>query len=350
MRFVRLMCGVLAMVSIAGGIACGQASSSGPNKVLKTAKVGGDGGFDYVFADVNARRLYIPRRAPAGLTVFDLDTLAPVGAIPEIAAGGAVVDEKSHHGFSTTKPLTMWDSQTLKTIKTIDVDGQPDGIMLDAFNERVWILSHQPPYATIIDAAQGTVVGTIDLGGAPEEAVSDGKGTVYVNISNKSNVAVVDAKTLAVTAHYDLSSKSVTGGSGLALDRKNDVLFAYYRQPQPTVVILSAKDGKILTTLPTGTQVDTVTFNPKTMEAISAEGGGTMTFIKENSPTDFSVEQTVTTMPGAKTLAFDSKTGNLLTMTAEWAPLPADAPAPQPGRPARGPMIPGSFTILMVGR
>ena len=79
--------GVLAMVSIAGGIACGQASSSGPNKVLKTAKVGGDGGFDYVFADVNARRLYIPRRAPAGLTVFDLDTLAPVGAIPEIAAG-----------------------------------------------------------------------------------------------------------------------------------------------------------------------------------------------------------------------------------------------------------------------
>jgi hypothetical protein len=350
MRLVRLMCGVLAMASIVGGIASGQAASSGPNKVLKTAKVGGEGGFDYVFADVNARRLYIPRRAPAGLTVFDLDTLAPAGAISEIAAGGAVVDEKSHHGFSTSKPVTMWDAQTLKTIKTIDVDGAPDGIMLDTFNDRVWILSHQPPYATIIDAAQGTVVGTLDLGGAPEEAVSDGKGTVYVNISNKSNVAVVDAKALTVTAHYDLSSKNVTGGSGLALDRKNDVLFAYYRQPQPTVVILSAKDGKILTTLPTGTQVDTVTFNPKTMEAISAEGGGTMTFIKENSPTDFNVEQTVTTMPGAKTLAFDSKTGHLLTMTAEWAPLPADAPAPQPGRPARGPMIPGSFTILMVGR
>jgi hypothetical protein len=352
-RLVRLMWVALAIVVIATTAASGQAASTaGAYKVLKTAKVGGIGGFDYIFADVDARRLYIPRRDPAGLTVFDLDTLAPAGAIPEIAAGGAVVDAKSHHGFSTTKPLTMWDSQTLKTIKTIDVDGRPDGIMLDRFNERVWILSHQPPYATVIDAAQGTVVGTIDLGGAPEEAVSDGKGTVYINISDKANVAVVDAATLTVKAHYDLSSKSVSAGSGLAFDMKNGVLFAYYRQPSPTVVILSAKDGKILTTLTTGAGVDTVTFNPKTMEAISADGGGTgsMTVIKENSPTDFSVAQTVTTMPGAKTLAFDSKTEHLLTMSAEYGPPPADAPA-QPGRPpARGPMLPESFTILMVGK
>jgi hypothetical protein len=349
MRIVRMVWMMMA-VAIVATVAVAAQSTAGSYKVLKTAKVGGEGGFDYIFADAGARRLYIPRRAPAGLTVFDLDTLAPAGAIPEISAGGAVVDPKSHHGFSTTKPLTMWDAQTLKTIKTIDVDGQPDGIMFDAFNERVWILSHQPPYATIIDAAQGTVVGTIDLGGAPEEAVSDGNGIVYVNISNKQNVAVVDAKTLDVKAHYDLSSTGVSGGSGLALDKKNGVLFAYYRQPSGTVVILSAKDGKILKTLPTGAQVDTVTFNSKTMEAISAEGGGTMTFIKENSPTDFTVEQTLTTMPGAKTLAFDSKTEHLLTMTGEFAPPAADAPPPQPGRIARGPMIPGSFSILMVGR
>ena len=149
-----------------------------------------------------------PAEWPEGqLAVFNLDTLAPVGAIAGIKAGGAAVDPKSHHGFSTTKPLTMWDSDTLKVIKTIDVDGRPDGIMFDPFNERVWVLSHMPPYATVIDANDATVAGTVDVGGQPEQAVSDGKGTVYVTIMDKANVAVVDAKHLTVTTHLDLSSK-----------------------------------------------------------------------------------------------------------------------------------------------
>ncbi len=114
--------------------------------------------------------------------------------MPEGRAGGAVVDLKTHHGFSTTKPLTMWDATTLKIIKTIDVDGRPDGIFCDSYNQRVWVLSHQPPHATVIDAAEGTVVKTLDLGGAPEQAVSDGKGTLYVNIADKANIAVVDAR------------------------------------------------------------------------------------------------------------------------------------------------------------
>lgn len=326
-------------------------AQSGSYKVLKTAKVGAEGGFDYLTCDVEHRRLYVPRSGATGqLMVFNLDTLEPAGSIPDIYSGGAAVDPKTNHGFSTTKPITMWDAGTLKVINTIDVDGRPDGIMFDPFNERVWVFSHQPPYATVIDAKEGTVVGTLDLGGAPEEGVSDGKGTVYVNISDKANIAVVDAKNLKVTAHYDVSSKQVANGSGLSLDDKNKVLFAYYRMPSPTVVILSAKDGSILATLPTGVQVDTVAFNTRTMEAISAEGGGTMTFIKENSPASFSVEQTLTTMPGAKTLTFDSKTGHLLTMTGEFAPPPANAPPPQPGRVARGPMIPGSFSVIMVGK
>jgi hypothetical protein len=105
-----------------------QAPSAGPYKVLKTAKVGGEGGFDYIFADVEGRRLYIPRNGPTGqLMVFNLDTLESAGAIANIAAGGAMVDPKSHHGFSTTKPITMWDASTLQVIKTIDVDGRPDG-------------------------------------------------------------------------------------------------------------------------------------------------------------------------------------------------------------------------------
>ncbi|HXY23036.1 MAG TPA: hypothetical protein VEI73_00165 [Candidatus Acidoferrum sp.] len=326
------------------------ASGSGPYKVLKTAKVGGEGGYDYIFADVKARRLYVPRGGQTGrLTVFNLDTLESVGTIPNVNSGGATVDPKSHHGFSTTKPITMWDARTLKVIKTIDVDGRPDGILTDPYNARVWVLSHQPPHATIIDAKTGTVVKTLDLGGAPEQAVSNGKGTIYVNIADKANIAVVDAKNLTVTAHYDMSSKG-TGGSGLAFDAKNHILFAYYRQPSPVVVIVNSDNGEIITTLPTGTGVDTVAFNPATMEAVSAENAGTMTFIKENRRRDFTVEQTLQTMVGAKTLALDTKTNCLLTMAAEFgAPAPDAKPGPA-GRPPRGPMIPDSFSILMIGK
>ena len=239
-----------------------QAPTAGSYKVLKTAKVGGEGGYDYIFADVEARRLYIPRGGATGqLMVFNLDTLESVGAVADVRAGGATVDPKSHHGFSTTKPLTMWDADTFKVIKTIDVDGRPDGILCDPYNARVWVLSHQPPHATVIDAADGTVVKTIDLGGAPEQAVSDGKGTIYVNIADKASIAVVDAKNLTVTAHYDMSAKG-TGGSGLAFDAKNHILFAYYRQPSPVVVIVNAGNGNIITTLPTAMHVDTVAFNP----------------------------------------------------------------------------------------
>ena len=292
----------------------------------------------------------IPRGGPTGqLTVFNLDTLEPVGAIANVRAGGATVDPKSHHGFSTTKPITMWDASTLQVIKTIDVDGRPDGILFDPYNERVWVLSHMPPHATVIGAKEGTLVGTLDLGGAPEQAVSDGKGTIYVNISDKANIAVVDAKNMTVSAHYDVSSKG-TGGSGLAFDAKNHILLAYYRQPAPTVVIVNADNGNIITALPTGMGVDTVAFNPATMEAISAEYSGSMEFIKENSPTSFAVEQTLQTMVGAKTLALDTKTNHLLTMAADFGPPPPNAPPGPAGRPARGPMVPGSFSILMVGK
>ena len=106
----------------------------------------------------------------------------------------------------------MWDTKTLEVIKTIDVQGNPDGILFDPFNQRVWVFSHSAPNATVIDAVDGSVVGTIDFGGAPEQAVTDGKGHIYVDIEDKDNVAVVDAKTLTVTAHYDLGGKGGTAG------------------------------------------------------------------------------------------------------------------------------------------
>jgi hypothetical protein len=315
--------------------------------VLKTAKVGGAGGFDYVYADEAGRRLYIARTGTSPrITVFNLDTLEPAGEIPNTSAHGAAVDPKSNHGFGTSKPVAMWDSKTLAPIKTIDVQGNPDGLLFDSFNGRVYILSHSAPNATVINAADGLVAGTIDLGGAPEQAVSDGKGHLYIDIEDKGNIAVVDAKTLTVTAHYDLEGKGGTC-AGLTMDVKNNILFAACRNPA-TMVILNAGDGKIITTLPIGTGTDGAVFNPKTMEAFSSQGDGTLTVIKENSPTSFMVEQTVQTMASAKTLTLDGKTNRILLIASEFTPPPT--PAPAGGRGGRGQMVPDSFSILVVGK
>jgi DNA-binding beta-propeller fold protein YncE len=323
------------------------AQDSGPYKVLRTAKVGGAGGFDYVYADSVGRKLYIPRSGNgARITVFNLDSLTPESDIPNASAHGATVSEKSHHGFATSKPVAMWDAKTLAPMKTIDVEGNPDGLMWDSFNDRVYIFSHRAPNATVINAADGSVLGTIDLGGAPEQAASDGKGHIYVDIEDKGNIAVVDARTMKVTAHYDLEGR---GGvcAGLAMDVKHQILFATCRNPQ-NMVVLDAKTGKIITALPIGGGTDGAVFNPKTGEAFSSQGDGTLTIVKEKSPTDFVVEQTLKTMPTAKTLTLDSKTGHILLIGAEFgAP---QAPAQPGGRAGRGQMVPDSFTILVVGK
>jgi len=323
------------------------AQSGGPYKVLNVAKVGGAGGFDYVNADEAGRKLYVARSgAGARITVFNLDTLAPEGEIPDVGAHGAVVSAKSGHGFASSKPVTMFDSKTLAVIKKIDVDGNPDGLMYDAFNDRVYVLSHRAPNATVINASDGSIVGTIDLGGAPEQAASDGKGHIYVDIEDKANIAVVDAKTLTVTGHYDLEGKGAVC-AGLAMDVKNNILFAACRNPQ-NMVILNAADGKIIDALPLGQGTDGAAFNPKTMEAFSSQGDGTLTVIKENSPTSFAVEQTVETMRTAKTLTLDGKTNRILLIAAEFG-QPATPPPPG-GRGGRGQMVPDSFSIVVVGK
>ena len=367
-RSVSATAAVLAL--FAGAVSAQQPASSGPYKVLKTAKVGGLGGFDYIYADNDGRRIYIPRGpvqgdvpTPARIMVFDLDTLAPAGEIPNTRANGAAVDARSGHGFASSKPVAMWDTKTLAVIKTIDVQGNPDGILADPFNGHVYVFSHAAPNVTVIDAKEGAVLGTIDLGGAPEQAATDAKGHIYVDVADKANVAVIDAKTMAVTAHYDLGDKG-SGLAGLALDIKNHVLFVACRNsgsaepggaPKPMMVILNADDGKIITTLPLAGSSDGAVFNPATMEAFSSHSNGTMTIVKENSPTSFDVEQTLQTMTGAKTLTLDSKTNRILTMAAEYGPPPAQTTPPPAGAPtgrgaARGPMLPDSFSILVVGK
>jgi DNA-binding beta-propeller fold protein YncE len=340
-RVFLMLAAVVAMVPFSS-----LAQQAGPYKILQTVKVGGEGGFDYVYADNAGRKLYVPRSGPSGrIAVFDLDTLKPAGEIANVSGHGVAVDTKSKHGFSSSKPVAMFDAKTLASIKTIDVQGGPDGILADPFSGRVYVFSHSAPNVTVIDAKDGSIVGTVDLGGAPEQAVLDGKGRMYVDLEDKGSIAVVDTKALKLTTTYDLQGKGGTC-AGLAMDVKNNLLFAACRNPQ-AMVILNAGDGKIIDALPIGSGTDGAVFNPKTMEVFSSEGGGTLTIIKENSPTSFVVEQTLETKPRAKTLTLDSKTGRLLLITAEFTPAPAPAPG---GRPGRGQMVPDSFSILEVGK
>jgi len=369
---MRQFCLVVA-VAIATFAPIGLAQPAGPYKVLKTARVGGEGGWDYIYADVAGRRLYIPRGAtravaatdttpaapagPARLTIFNLDTLEPVGEIAGVGGNGTAVDPKSGHGFTSDHPkVSMFDTKTMTLIKSIDVGAaQPDGIYFDAFNERVYVFSHPTKDATVIDAKDGTVLGTIDLGGVPEQGVGDGNGMLYVVMQDaQGSVTAVDVKTMKAIAHYPFGDKGRC--NGLALDAKNHVLFAACgnsgnppAQPaQPMMVILSAKDGKVLTSLPLAGGSDGATFNPETMEAFSTHGNGTLTVIKEKSPTSFEVEQNLQTMNGARTIAFDSKTNHIFTMSQERGPAPP--PPPGGGRGPQGTVVPGSFTILMIGK
>ena len=330
------------------------ASAAEPYKILHTTQTNGTGGIDYVIADSAGRRVYIPRGNQ--IMVFNLDTYECVGAIPGTGGHGAVVDPKTHHGFSTSNPISMFDSLTLEPIKKITVPTGPDGILFEPATERVYILGHRAPEITVIDAKDGTVVGSIDIGGAAEQAVSDLNGHVYIDLVDKASIAVVDANTLKLTATYSLQDKA-SNPAGLAIDAKNHILFAMCRPA--TCVILNADDGKIITTLPLGGGSDGGGFNPNTMEAFSSHGNGTLTIIKENSPTSFEVEQTVQTKAGGKCCTLDTKTDHIIVSAIEAAPALAAADAATPpaagadqagGRRGGGRGGPGLLDVIVIGR
>jgi len=349
MSYTRLFAVFVSSFVLVSGLALAQTA---PYKVIKTVKVGGDGGYDYVTADSAARRLYVSRSGAAGATaVYDLDTLAPVGSVATGSAHGAVVDNASHHGFATSKPVTMFDAQTLAVIRTIDTGGNPDGFLADQDAHRVYILSHTAPQITVLDAKDGSIVGTIVLDGEPEQSVLDGKGHLYVDLEDKNAIAVVNAATLKLTATYDISSYG-GGCAGLAIDRAHGVLFAACRDKN-NMIVVNAATGKIITTLPIGVGCDGAVFNTATSEVFSTQGDGTLTVIKDNATssnaaaTDFVVEQTVKTPLRARTITLDSKTGHIFTITAEFGPAPAAVAGQRPGR---APMIPGSFEVVVVGK
>jgi hypothetical protein len=327
-----------------------QAQSDAPYKVLDTAQVMGNGGIDYVYADNDGRRVYVPRGG--NTLVFDLDSHKYVGTITNIGGHGVAIDTASHHGFSSGGKIGMFDTATLQKIKDIDVQGRPDGILWEPFTGKVLILSHESPNITLIDPKEGTVAGTVDLDGSPEQAQSDSQGHLYVDLEDKDKIAVVDLKTLKQTGSLDLQGKG-GGPGGLGLDAKNHILFAMCHEPA-TCVVLNADHGNILATLPIGSGTDGGGFNPNTLEAFSSQRDGTLTIIKESSPTNFAVEQTVQTKQGCKTCSLDAKNNIIITVCTERMPgaaTPPPATNQPPGQRPRGQRGgPGNLDVLWVGR
>jgi DNA-binding beta-propeller fold protein YncE len=325
-----------------------------PYKVLATTQLMGSGGIDYVYADNDGRRVYVPR---GGNTfVFDLDSHKYIGTITNVGGHGVAIDTATHHGISSSSPPSLFDTETMQKIKSIEAQGRPDGILLEPLTDRVYIFSHEDPSITVIDPKDGTVVGTVDVGGAMEQAQSDGQGKLYADVENEKKIAVVDVKTLKVITKYDLGA-GAGEPDGLGLDVKNHILFAMCANPN-VCVVLNADDGKVLATLPLDGGTDGGGFNPATMEAWSSQRNGTLTIIKENSPTSFAVEQTVNTKPGCKTSSLDTKNNQIVLICTErlaQAAPATSAPAPNTNAPAGerrggGRGGPGNLDVLWVGR
>jgi hypothetical protein len=346
-KLTRLSHALLGISLLAGNAF---AQDAAPYKVLDTTQLMGNGGIDYVYADNDGRRVYVPRGT--NTFVFDLDTHKYIGAITNISGHGVAVDTATHHGFSSSNPLGMFDTETMQKIKNIDVQGRPDGILLEPFTDKIYIFSHTSPSITVVDPKDGSVAGTIDVGGAMEEARSDGQGKLFADVEDEKKIAVVDVKTLKVVNKIDLGASAGEPG-GLGLDVKNHILFAMCANPSVCVVV-NADDGKVLDTLPIGNGTDGGGFNPNTMEAFSSQRDGTLTIIKESSPTNFAVEQTVTTKAGCKTSSLDTKNNVIVLVCTERLPG-APAPAPMTNAPAGGGRRggrggPGNLDVLFVGR
>ncbi len=355
----KIMLALTLVLGVSASLEVNAETTYRPYRIVNMAQNLCEGGIDYVFADSDGRRLYVPRGEK--VLAFDLDTLKPTAAIPNTRPRGVAVDPKSHHGFASSSPVAMWNTATLEVIKSIPVEGRPDGIIFEPMTDRIYVFSHSQPNASVIDSKDGSVVGTIDLGGAPEQAASDGNGHLYVDIEDKDNVAVVDVKTMKVPAHFGLGGKG-HGPAGLGFDAKNHILFAFCHEPS-VAVILNSDDGTILATLPIGRGTDGGGFNSNTMEAFSSQGDRTLTIIREMSPTSFEVAQNLETKPRAKTCALDTQKNQIIVITTEPAPAAPGAatPAPTADNPPRGdgraglggrggPRSPSYLDILMVGR
>jgi DNA-binding beta-propeller fold protein YncE len=315
-------------------------------KLLTKHELGGEGRWDYLIVDPEARRLYVTRQTH--VMVIDADSGKSVADIPDLqGVHGVALAPELGRGFISnggSASATIFDLKTQKVLGTVKTGENPDAILFDPFTKRVFTFNGRSKDATAFDAADGKVAGTIELGGKPEFAVSDGKGQIFVNIEDKNEVVRLDPKELKVTAHWPIAPGEEA--SGLAFDAKNRRLFAVCGNEK--MVILDADSGKVITTVPIGKGPDAAAFDPETGLAYSSNGDATLTVVHEDDPAHFTVVQTVPTQRGARTMALDSKTHRIFLATADYEPAPATAPAG--GRPPRPTPVPNSFKLLVVGK
>src|SRR5580704_8368671 len=321
-------------------------AAAGPGyKVVNTYQVGGDGGWDYLTADAAARRLYISRATH--VIVLDLDSGKTVGNIPDTpGVHGIALAPELGRGFTSNGregTVSIFDIKTLTTSSKVKVGENPDAILYDPATQRVFTFNGRSQDATAIDAAKGTVLGTIKLDGKPEFAASDGKGGVFVNIEDKSELTAIDSNKLAVKSTWPLAPCKEP--SGLAMDRKNRRLFVGCDNKMMAVV--NADTGKVLATPAIGEGVDATAFDDETGLAFASSGEGVLTVVREESPDKFSVVENVPTQPGARTMALDSTTHKVYLVTANFGPAPAATPDNPHPLPA---ILPDSFVVLVVGK
>jgi DNA-binding beta-propeller fold protein YncE len=313
--------------------------------LINTYKLGGEGGWDYLAIDSSSRRMYISRATH--VIVIDVDTGKPVGDIPDTpGVHGIALAPDFDRGFISNGregTVTIFDIQSLKLINKVKAGENPDAILYDPASKRVFAFNGRSHNATAIDAANGTVVGTIKLEGKPEFAATDGKGEIFVNIEDKSQMDAIDPAKLEVKASWPLAPCEEP--SGLAIDRKNRRLFAGCDNEMMAVV--DADSGKVIATPAIGEGVDANAFDPETSLAFASCGEGVLTVVKEESPSKFTVVENVPTQQGARTMALDEKTHNVAVVTAKFGVPPAPtADNPHPRRT----ILPDTFVVLVYGR
>jgi DNA-binding beta-propeller fold protein YncE len=310
--------------------------------LLKKIPLTGEGNRDYLAIDESARRVYATHGPQ--VEIVDLDSESPVGKIAGMeGTHGVAFAPKLGRGFITsgnTSTVKMFDLKTMASLADIPAGNGPDGVLFEPITERVFAFNHRGGTLTVIDAKAGKAIENIELGGQPEFPVTDGKGTVWANLEDKSTLVKIDAKTMKVVERWPTAPCEAP--ASMAIDRKNRRLFIGCNNEKMGVA--DADTGKILTTLPIGPHVDATAFDPGTHLIFNANQGS-VTIVRQDAPDSYTVVQNFETMPGANTLALDLKTHKIYLSTARFEEGAAGAD----GKPKRS-MAPGSFMLLVFGR
>lgn len=333
--------GLLLVGALLGGTA-----SAEEYKLAKSAKLGGEGGWDYLNADVKTGLLFISRGSH--VQVMDMEKKALVGDIPNTNGvhGIALAHEfgKGYISDGRDTAVTVFEIATLKTLKVIKIKGiNPDAILYDDFSKRIFTFNGRSADATAIDASTDAVVGTVALGGKPEFAQADGKGKIFVNIEDKNLVVAFDAKNLKVLAQWPLAPGEEA--SGLAIDREHHRLFSVCSNKY--MIVLNYESGAVVASLPIGQGTDGAAFDPERHLAFSANGEGTLTVVRQENADTYTVIDNVKTQPRSRTLALNPANHCIYLSAAEFEKAPEatqDNPRPRPV------MVKDSFSILIVGR